>query len=142
MKIFGQVLDMNNEPMSLANITMITGVNPNELGIPADSDGNFILENNSITPDSQFRISYVGYAPEFRKASELQGQKIKLAESIEALQEVVVTGGTKPSHASTTPAVVKSSKPKFIQHLQDLKFVYAGIGGLAGILLIARAFKK
>jgi hypothetical protein len=58
------------------------------------------------------------------------------------LQEVVISAGSKPSNASTKNTVVESSKKKFVQHLQDHKFVYAGLGGLAGILLIAKAFKR
>jgi hypothetical protein len=142
MKIFGQVLDTGNEPMAFANVTIITGANANKMGTQSDLDGNFVLENASISPESQFRISYIGYKPTFRKASELQGQKIKLADDVEELQEVVINVGKKPSNASTKPAVTESTKQKFVQHLKDHKIVYAGIGGLAGILLIARAFKK
>lgn len=142
MKIFGQVLDTNNEPMQLANITITTGVNATKMGTDTDYDGKFILEHASINPDSQFKISYVGYVPEFRRASELQGQKIKLAEDMEMLDEVIVRGNPKPSKGSTTSDEVKSKKQKFVQHLKDHKFVYAGLGGLAGILLIAKAFKK
>jgi hypothetical protein len=142
MKIFGQVLDTGNEPMAFANVTIITGANANKMGTQSDLDGNFVLENASISPESQFRISYIGYKPTFRKASELQGQKIKLADDVEELQEVVVNVGKKPSNASTKPAVTASTKQKFVKHLQDHKVIYAGIGGLAGILLIVRAFKR
>lgn len=142
MKIFGQILDTSNEPMSLANITIITGDNANEMGTYADLDGNFVLEHTSISPESKFKISYIGYVPQFYKASELQGKKIKLADDVEILQEVVINGGKKPIKNSTKNAVVKSTKQKFVQHLNDHKFIYAGLGGLAGIILIARAFKK
>lgn len=142
MKIFGQVVDTNNEPMQLANITIITGVNATKMGTATNSDGNFSLEDASISPNSQFKITYLGYATEYRKASELQGQKIKLAEDMEMLEEVVVRGNPKPPKSSATSDEVKSSKQKFVQHLEKHKFVYAGLGGLAGILLIAKAFKK
>jgi hypothetical protein len=142
MKIFGQITDTNKEPMSLANITIITGVNANNMGTSSDLDGNFSFENKIISPDSQFKISYVGYLPQFFKASELQGRKIRLADDVEQLEEVIIKVGTKPSNNSKTANAIKSSKQKFVQHLQDHKFVYAGLGGLAGILLIARAFKK
>ena len=143
MKIFGRVLDTNNEPMSLANITIVTGAFADKLGTQVGLDGKFNLEDAVIDSESKFRISYIGYATQFRKASELQGQTIKLAEEVEMLDEVVINAGTRPSHSSTTtPAVVQSKKQKFVQHLQDHKFIYAGIGGLAGILLIARAFKR
>lgn len=142
MKIFGQVLDTINEPMAFANVTIITGANANKMGAQSDLDGNFVLENASISPESQFRISYIGYKSTFRKASELQGQKIKLADDVEELQEVVINVGKKPSNSSTNLALTVSTKQKFVQHLQDHKIVYAGIGGLAGILLIVKAFKK
>ena len=144
MKIFGRVLDTNNEPMSLANITIVTGAFADKLGTQVGLDGKFNLENEVIDSESKFRISYIGYVTQFRKASELQGQTIKLAEDIEMLEEVVINAGTKPTKVSTTttPAVVQSKKQKFVQHLQKHKFVYAGIGGLAGILLIVKAFKR
>ncbi len=141
MKIFGQVLDIDGLPMSLANITITTGANALKMGEQADLDGNFVLENASITPDSQFKISYVGYVPQFFKASELQGKKIKLLEDITSLNEVVVnSGGGRPK--DNAPQAVASKKSNFVQHLQDHKFVYAGLGGLAGVLLIVKALKK
>lgn len=144
MKIFGRVLDTNNEPMSLANITIVTGAFADKLGTQVGLDGKFNLEDAVIDSESKFRISYIGYVTQFRKASELQGQTIKLAEDIEMLEEVVINAGTKPTKGSTTttPAVVQSKKQNFVQHLQKHKFVYAGIGGLAGILLIVKAFKR
>lgn len=142
MKIFGQVVDTSNEPMSLANITIITGVKAYKLGATTDLDGNFVLEDDAVSEDSEFKISYVGYESQFRKTNELQGQKIKLADKVEQLEEVIINIGKKPSKFSSTSALVKSNKEKFVRHLEDHKFVYAGLGGLAGIILIARAFKK
>jgi hypothetical protein len=145
MKIFGQVLDIDGLPMGLANITITTGTKANQFGDVADLDGNFVIDDASIVPDSQFKISYVGYVPQFFKASELQGRKIKLKEDIMALDEVVITsGGGKPKDnaQNNTNQVVASTKGKFVQHLQKHKFAYAGLGGLAGVLLIVRALKK
>jgi hypothetical protein len=142
MKIFGQVLDTNDEPMASANITIVTGVNANNMGTYADLDGNFVLESPDIESDSRFKVSYVGYVSQFFNANELQGKKVKLKDDVEELQEVVISAGSKPSNTSTSPNVVESNKQKFVQHLQDHKFVYAGLGGLAGILLIAKAFKR
>jgi hypothetical protein len=142
MKIFGQVLDTDGSPMSLANITIITGDKAYKFGEIADLDGKFVLDDASITADSQFKISYVGYIPQFFKASELQGKKIKLLEDTEILNEVVITRvGGKPKD-NTSNKVIASTKNKFVKHLKDHKFAYAGLGGLAGILLIIRAFKK
>jgi hypothetical protein len=140
MKIFGQVLDTNNQPMGLANITIVTGANVNNLGTQADLDGNFVLEDASIDSDSQFKISYIGYQPRYFKTNELQGKKVKLVEDIEALPELVITSGTKPK--DNTKTKINSFKSKFSQHIKEHKFIYAGLGGLAGIFLIVRAFKK
>jgi hypothetical protein len=141
MKIFGQVVDIDGLPMSLANITITTGAKAGLMHDEADLDGKFALDDTSITPDSQFKISFVGYIPQFFKASELQGKKIKLLEDMIALPELVInSGGGKPK--DNTPVVSESKKNKFVQHLKDHKFIYAGLGGLAGILLIARALKK
>lgn len=141
MKIFGQVLDIDGLPMSLANITITTGVKAGQFGDVADLDGKFVIVDDSIIPDSQFKISYLGYIPQFYKASELQGKKIKLKEDMNVLEEVVViSGGGKPKN--NTPQVVAPTKSKFVQHLKDHKFIYAGLGGLLGIFLIVRALKK
>ena len=141
MKIFGQVLDIDGLPMGLAKITITTGTKAKEFADVADLDGNFVIDDASITPDSQFKISYVGYIPQFFKASELQGGKIKLKEDINVLDGDIITSGVgKPK--DNTLQIVASKKTKFVQHLQDHKFIYAGLGGLAGVLLIVRALKK
>jgi hypothetical protein len=140
MKIFGQVLDIDGLPMGLANVTIVSGEFADKMGDEADLDGNFVLENNSITPDSEFKISYVGYKPQFFKASQLQGKKIKLLEDNIVLDEVVVDSGKKPKNNNAV--VVESKKNKFVQHLKDHKVVYAGIGALAGLFLIVRAVRR
>lgn len=140
MKIFGQVLDIDGLPMGLANVTIVSGDLANKVSDEADLDGNFVLENNSITPDSEFKISYVGYKPQIFKASQLQGKKIKLLEDNIVLDEVVVNSGKKPKNNNAV--VVESKKNKFVQHLQDHKVIYAGIGALAGLFLIVRAVKR
>jgi hypothetical protein len=140
MKIFGQVLDIDGLPMGLANVTIVSGEFADKMGDEADLDGNFVLENNSITPDSEFKISYVGYKPQFFKASQLQGKKIKLLEDNITLDEVVVDSGKKPKNNNAV--VVESKKNKFVQHLKDHKVVYAGIGALAGLFLIVRAVRR
>ena len=142
MKIFGKVLDSRSEPLSLANITIMTGDRAKKMGTTADLDGNFSLEDEIISPDSEFKISYIGYEPQMLKASDLQGAKVVLKDSVEVLNEVVIGGGKKPLNSNSSNQSIQSNKQKFVQHLQEHKFVYAGIGGLAGLILIARAFKK
>lgn len=143
MKVFGQIVDSANEPMSLANVTIVTGALANKMGAQADLDGNFSLEHASITPESFFRVSFVGYVPRIFKATDLQGQKITLSEDSEMLETVTITGNGKPK--DIVAGIVKSSgtaKQKLLQHVKDHKFVYAGIGGLAGIALIALSLTK
>ena len=142
MKIFGQVTDTNREPMSLANITIVANPDTDSLAINTDFDGNFELENESISPDSEFKISYIGYVPQTLKASDLQGQKIKLAQNLEVLDNNVLSSVSSRPKSSKKSNSVESTKQKFIQHLQDHKFIYATIGAIAGIILIVRAFKN
>jgi hypothetical protein len=140
MKIFGQVLDVDGLPMGLANITITTGANALKMGEQADLDGNFVLEDASISADSEFKISYVGYKPQFFKASQLQGRKIRLLDDNIILDELIISSGGKPKNNNSV--VVTQNKNKFVQHLKDHKVVYAGIGALAGLLLIVKAVKR
>jgi hypothetical protein len=142
MKIFGQVLDSDNQPMSLADIVITTGDEANKLGEQSDLDGNFVLENELINPDSVFKVSYMNYVPQFLKASELQGKKIKLLYDIELVDDSIVMkiGEGKPKKNDTK--TVSSKKGVFVDHLQKHRFIYGGIGALAGIILIVRAFKN
>jgi hypothetical protein len=71
---------------------------------------------------------------------QLQGKKIKLLEDNIVLDEVVVNSGKKPKNNNAV--VVESKKNKFVQHLQDHKVIYAGIGALAGLFLIVRAVRR
>ena len=135
MKIYGKILDTLGEPLPLANVTIKNGAQANKFGTSADTDGNFKLENDIITDNSVFAVSYLGYVTQNFKASELQGKTIKLLEGAEELNAVVVTG--KPKAKATTSSLVN-----FKEHLQKHKYVYAGLGGLAGILLITSSIKK
>jgi hypothetical protein len=135
MKIYGKIVDTLGEPLPLANVTIKNGTQANKFGTSADTDGNFKLENDIITDNSLFAVSYLGYVTQNFKASELQGKTIKLLEATEELNAVVVTGKPKPKTST-------SSLANFKEHLQKHKYVYAGLGGLAGILLITSSIKK
>ena len=136
MTISGKVLDVANEPLHLANITIITGSQTNKFGTTANENGDFELENSIITEDSQFKISYIGFRPQFYKASELQGRTIKMEEDIIELDSVVISPKTKP----TKKTLSKPSNVK--QYLQAHKEVYAGLGGVIGLALIFISIKK
>lgn len=137
MEISGKILDSTNEPLYLANITIVTGSQINKFGTVANDKGEFSLENDIIKPDSQFRISYQGFKPQFYKASELQDKTIKLQEDTISLQEVVIRPKDKPV---TTTLANQPSNIK--QHLQKHKLAYAGLGGLVGLLLLLTSIKK
>lgn len=137
MEISGKILDSANEPLYLANITIVTGSNINKFGTVANDKGEFSLESEIIKPDSQFRISYQGFKPQFYKASELQSKTIKLQEDTISLDELIIRPSDKPL------AITSEKKPSNIkQHLQKHKLAYAGLGGLVGLLLLLTSIKK
>ena len=137
MEIKGKILDSTNQPLYLANITITTGSQINKFGTVANENGEFKLSSDIISPDSQFKISYVGFKPQFYKASELQGKTIKLEDDSIGLEEVIVFAQGKPTNIN---ALNKPSNIK--QHFQKHKLVYAGLGGLVGLLLLITSIKK
>jgi hypothetical protein len=134
MKIEGKIIDSKGEALALANITIQDGIRASKLGTSADLDGNFYLENEVIEPDSVFMISYIGYEPQLLKASELDGNEVMLLDAMEQIEKIVVMG--RPSTAS------KKEKLNFKEYLVKHKNVYAGLGALAGVLLIMKSIKK
>ena len=137
MEISGKILDSTNEPLYLANVTITTGSQINKFGTSANADGEFKLSSDIISPDSQFKISYLGFKNQYYKASELQGKTIKLEEDSIGLDEVVIRPRDKPTNTSvaTQPSNIK-------QHFQKHKLVYAGLGGIVGLLLLLISIKK
>jgi hypothetical protein len=136
MTISGKVLDIANEPLHLANITIVTGSQTNKFGTTANENGDFELENDIIENDSQFKISYLGFRPQYFKASELQGRLIKMEEDAIELNSVVISPKSKPINTNL-------SKPSNIkQYLQEHKKVYAGLGAVIGLALILISIKK
>ena len=137
MEINGKILDATNQPLYLANITIVTGSQINKFGTVAKENGEFSLSSDIISPDSQFKISYQGFKPQFYKASELQGRTIKLEEDTIQLNEVVIRPQDKPTTIS-----VANQPSNIKQHFQKHKLVYAGLGGLVGLLLLLTSIKK
>jgi hypothetical protein len=137
MEIKGKILDATNQPLYLANITIVTGSQINKFGTVAKENGEFSLSSDIISPDSQFKISYQGFKPQFYKASELQGRTIKLEEDIIGLEEVVIRPKDKPNNINVAqePSNIK-------QHFKKHKLVYAGLGGIVGLLLLLTSIKK
>ena len=138
MEIKGKVLDNTKQPLHLANITIVTGSQINKFGAVANEKGEFSLSSDIISPDSQFKISYQGFRPQYYRASELQGRTITLEEDIIALGEVVIT---RPQDKPTNINIA-NQKSNIKQHFQKHKFTYAGFGLLVGLLLVAVSIKK
>lgn len=136
MKISGNIVDSSNEPLQLANVTIITGALTNKLGAVANEKGDFVLENDSIDANSQFKITYQGFKTQFYKASELQNKKIKMLEDATLLEEVIV-GNTKPT-SNKPKQTINNVKDNFNKH----KLIYAILGGVLGLALILTHLKK
>ena len=136
MKISGNIVDSTNEPLQLANITIITGTLANKMGAVANEKGDFNLDNEIIDANSKFRISYQGFKSQEYKASELQDKKIKLLEDSTKLEDVVFSN-TRPT-SNKTKTTINNVKDNFNQH----KIIYAGLGGVLGIALILNHLKN
>lgn len=137
MEIKGKVLDTTNEPLYLANITIVTGSQINKFGTSANEKGEFSLSSDIISPDSQFKISYLGFKPKYFKASELQGRTIKLEEDTVELGEVIIRPEGKPKNIK-----LANQQSNIKQYFQKHKFTYAGFGLIVGLLLVAVSIKK
>ena len=137
MEIKGKILDITNQPLYLANITIITGSQTNKFGTVANESGDFILDNDIINNDSQFKITYQGFKPQFFKASELQGKIIKLEEDTIGLDEVIVRPQDRPKNTN-----VANEPSNIKQYFEKHKLVYAGLGGIIGLLLLLTSIKK
>jgi len=137
MKITGKIVDSKNESLPLANITLVSGSTANKEGVQANENGEFVFDSQNITPTSKIKVSYVGYNPQEFLAEELNDKTIKLLELTESLDEVVIRPKAKPTSKAN-----ENAKQKFVLHFQKHKSVYAGIGGLLGIVLIIMSIKK
>jgi hypothetical protein len=137
MEINGKILDSTNEPLYLANITIITGSQTNKFGTVANENGEFYLNSDIINADSQFKISYQGFRPQFYKASELQDRTIKLEEDIIGLEEIIIRPKDKPKNI-----IAESQDNNIKMHFEKHKLIYAGLGAIVAIFLLAISIKK
>lgn len=133
--ISGKIVDINNEPLMGANITLRSGTKQGKLGTASDFDGNFSFESESFTNDDLFEVSYIGFIKQSFKASDLQNKKVTLVESLNQLADVEIIG-TKPKQSTTT------TKNKLDLSLSKNKYLFAGIGGFLGLALIFLSIKK
>ena len=94
-KISGKILDIDNEPLIGANITLRSGAKSGRIGTVSDIDGNFSLESNEFSEEDLFEVSYVGFVKQSFKAKELNDKKVILKEAITE-QGNVIKMRTKP----------------------------------------------
>jgi hypothetical protein len=136
MKISGKITDIDNIPLTGANITLKTGSKSGKVGVISDFDGNFILEGEDFSNNDIFEISYIGFGKQTFSAKDLQDKKIILKESIDELDEVILVG-TKPKKNNIT-----QSENKLKEHFSKNKNAYAGGLGLLGLGLVLFSIKK
>jgi hypothetical protein len=136
MKINGNIVDSNNEPLQLANITITTGKLANKMGTIANAKGDFELENDSIEPNSKFKISYQGFQTQIFEAKDLQDKKIKLLDTAQPLEDILLSFTRPVSNKAKT--TINNVKENFNQH----KIVYAGLAGVLGLALLLINLKK
>lgn len=136
MRISGKVVDVDNEPLISANITLKSGSKAGKVGTNADFDGNFSLESDSFTEKDVFEVSYVGFAKQIFTADELQNKKVTLKEATTELGELVIDF-TKPKNINQD-----TKKNKVKEHSIKNKYAYAGFSGLLGLALIFMSIKK
>jgi len=136
MRISGKVVDIDNEPLISANITLKSGSKAGKVGTNADFDGNFSLESDSFTEKDIFEVSYVGFAKQTFTADELQNKKVTLKEATTELGELVIDF-SKPKNINQD-----TKKNKVKEHFIKNKYAYAGFSGLLGLALIFMSIKK
>lgn len=136
MKISGKIVDVDNLPISSANIVLRSGSKSGRVGTISNFDGEFNFESDDFNENDIFEISYIGFVKQRFTAKDLDNKKIVLKESIDALDEVILVG-TKPKQSE-----IKQNKNKIANHFSKNKFTYVGATGLLGLGLILLSIKK
>jgi len=134
MQISGKITDSNGVPLGRTTIIKTTGKNANKIGVFSNDDGSFDYENDLIAPDDNFEIRYLGFKSQFFKASQLKNKTIKLEQQIDEIEPVLIVGQVKKKQQEITN--------NFKLHFNKHKMLYAGIGGLLGLVLIFTSIKK
>ena len=95
--IRGTILDDGNAPMMGVNILVQNAATGFRTGTITDMDGNFLLQQLPLGGPYRFEASYTGFKTAVKEGIELNQSdvvvlKINLQESVNALEEVVLTG--------------------------------------------------
>ncbi len=124
MKVSGFITDSYGKTEG-ATIQLYREGEGTTLGVASNQDGYFEIDNDDIKPNDEFKISFIGLESQIKKASELQETEIFLSESIEQLDEVVITAsiGKKPKIKKENTKKIEEkwySKPLFLISLVTL----------------------
>jgi hypothetical protein len=142
MKISGKIVDFSKEPLSGANIVLITGPKANKIGTYTNFDGLFNFESKEFSEKDVFRISFIGYKSKDFLAKNLQNTNITLSDDITVLNDVVLNAPKKNTTNATNNEVVPPKVNKIKDYFQKNKYTYAGAGGLLGLALMLVSIKK
>ncbi|MDR0508164.1 MAG: SusC/RagA family TonB-linked outer membrane protein [Dysgonamonadaceae bacterium] len=126
LNISGTVTDATGEPLIGASVLEKGTTN----GTVTDLDGQFTL---TVSPNAVLTVSYMGYVPQDVKASGQSPLKIKLAEDVQALNEVVVTALGIKKQAKVLGYAVSEVKSDQITAGRDANAITALSGKLAGV---------
>ena len=104
--VFGTVSDIHGEPLIGASVT----VEGEQRGVTTDVNGKYSIE---VPQGSRLKFSYIGYAPEKKKANQAGKLDVTLNEDSELLSEVVVIGYGTIDKKELTSAVSHVSAKDF-----------------------------
>lgn len=107
VRITGTVTDGHGEPLTGVSV-MVQG---ERIGVITDIDGNYEIE---VPQGSQLKFSYIGYAPEKKKADKSGKLDIVMTEDSQLLSEVVVIGYGTMDKKELTSAISHVGEKDFL----------------------------
>jgi outer membrane receptor protein involved in Fe transport len=127
--VSGTVTDVNtNDPIPGANIRVIGNIG----GASTDFDGKFSLNTSEELPFS-IEISFVGYTSKtVRIDSGIENLTIKLVESDNTLDEIVVSASRTPESLRESPVTIERMDVRAIKNSTSASF-YTGLNNLKGV---------
>ena len=122
----GKILDANGVPIIGANVIEI---GDRQNGTISDIDGNFTL---NVLETASIQISYIGYLDQIIKATNTPVEVI-LAEDIQSLDEVIITGFGLAQKKETLTGAISSVSSKEIEKTSAVTTSGSLVGKIAGI---------
>lgn len=130
-KVSGTITDENNNPVAGANILIKGKIT----GTVTDSKGNFELSTN-VAPPFTIVVSMVGYQrQEIEVASASTLPAIKLAESTEVMNEVVVSASRVEENILQSPVSIEKMDLSTIRQTASVTF-YDALENLKGVEMV------